>query len=305
MKTRTIIWILIVIVILGIIVAGWQYHTILKSAGISGAGNAPSASAYYACNAGKTITADFYNGTTTPPIVPGQPPVPTGSASIVLSDGRSMTLKQTISADGVRYANSDESFVFWTKGNGALVLENNQQQTYIGCVEVKSDPGGLPQVYQSGTEGFSIRFPAGYTVDDSYVYQSLGPGKGIYGTKFTIPASLAQGTNLGSDSYVSVESIPQAQTCDASLFVQSGAKVHTVTDSGTDYSVASTSDAGAGNRYEETVYAIPGTNPCIAIRYFIHYSAIENYPPGQVQAFDEAALMSQFDQIRRTLTLSQ
>lgn len=45
-----------------------------------------------------------------------------------------MTLAQTISADGVRYANADESFVFWTKGNGAFVMEGNDQ-TYANCVE--------------------------------------------------------------------------------------------------------------------------------------------------------------------------
>jgi hypothetical protein len=32
---------------------------------------------------------------------------------------------------------------------------------------------------------------------------------------------------------------------------------------------------------------------------------LENYPQGQVRAFDSRALMGQFDQIRRTLTLGQ
>lgn len=163
--------------------------------------------------------------------------------------------------------------------------------------------------YTGGTTGFSLYYPIGFTVDESYSYQELGPGKDISGVKFTIPASLASGTNLGSDSYLSVEKITGAQTCTANLFLgQQGPSPmipQTLTDNGTTYSVASTTGAGAGNRYFETVYAIPGTNPCVAVRYFIHYGVIENYPAGSITEFDQAALLSQFDTIRRTLTISK
>lgn len=69
------------------------------------------------------------------------------------------------------------------------------------------------------------------------------------------------------------------------------------------FNVASSTGAGAGNRYEEIVYAIPGTNPCQAVRYFIHYSFFENYPVGTVREFDKKTIVTQFDQIRRTLIL--
>ncbi|MDE2078863.1 MAG: MliC family protein [Patescibacteria group bacterium] len=62
------------------------------------------------------------------------PPTPGGSVAITLSDGRAMTLPQTISADGARYANADESFIFWSKGNGAFVMEGNAT-TYANCVQ--------------------------------------------------------------------------------------------------------------------------------------------------------------------------
>jgi len=55
-------------------------------------------------------------------------PVPTGSVSLVLSDKREMILKQTISASGIRYANPDESFIFWSKGNGAFISEKDIQE---------------------------------------------------------------------------------------------------------------------------------------------------------------------------------
>jgi membrane-bound inhibitor of C-type lysozyme len=218
-----------------------------------------------------------------------------------------MTLLQTISADGVRYANTDDSFVFWSRGNGALVLENGQEKSYIGCIMVVPEQAGknLPRAYSNSAEGFSIRLPSGYTVDESYKYQEFGSGKDISGIKFTIPKSTAAGTNLGSDTAVTVEEIPQTENCAASLFlnqVQASA-ASTVVDGSATYSVASSTGAGAGNRYQETVYALPGTNPCIAMRYFIHYGVIENYPAGAVREFNEQALLAEFDSIRHTLVV--
>lgn len=255
----------------------------------------------YSCDAGKSIVARYYE------------PAPVGSAMVSLSDGRSMTLAQTVSADGVRYANSDESFVFWSRGNGALVLENNQKKSYIGCIKVAPEPAlsNLTRVYSNSSEGFSLRLPGTATssdtfkVDPSYRYQALGPGRDIAGVRFTIPASMATGTNLSNDSYLSVEEIPRAKECSAALFVSPGIAPVALTDGVTAYSVATSSDAGLGNRYEETVYALPGTNPCIAVRYFVHYGAFENYPPGMVRQFDREALLALFDSIRRTLVISE
>jgi membrane-bound inhibitor of C-type lysozyme len=88
----------------------------------------------YSCDAGKTITAVYYQGQSTPSTNPDQPPIPGGSVILSLSDGRTMTLAQTISADGTRYSNADGSFVFWGKGNGAVVLDNNQSKSFTGCV---------------------------------------------------------------------------------------------------------------------------------------------------------------------------
>jgi hypothetical protein len=51
------------------------------------------------------------------------------------------------------------------------------------------------------------------------------------------------------------------------------------------------------------VYGLPGTEPCLAVRYFVHTSVLENYPPGVVRAYDHAVLIATFDAIRRSLTI--
>lgn len=177
-------------------------------------------------------------------------------------------------------------------------------------------PSGVAatHTYTDPTLGFSIILPTElasssnstlWSVDPSYVDTALGPNKPIPGVKFTIPSSIAAGTNLSNDSYISVEH-QDIQSCTASPFMfDPSVKSQSLQEGAVSYSVASTSDAAVGNRYEETVYARTGTSPCIAVRYFIHYGAIENFPAGQVKEFDKAALLATFDQIRRTLAIPQ
>jgi len=256
----------------------------------------------YLCKDSKTIDADYHFGT---PIKtnPGEPPKPNGSVNITLSDKRMLSLPQTISASGIRYANTDESIIFWSKGNGSFLLENNKE-TFMDCIEIAPNPGNLPQTYSDSANGFSIRYPAGYRIDNEYRYQALGPEKEIGGIKFIIPQEMGTGTNLSSnDTGVSIEEISNIQNCDASLFVYPNTKITSIDDNGITYSIASTSDAGAGNFYEETVWAFPGTNPCKAIRYLIHSTNIGNYTPGTTKEFDRKTLIEQFDAIRKSLTL--
>lgn len=161
------------------------------------------------------------------------------------------------------------------------------------------------ETYRNATAGFSIKYPKDFAKDETYVYQNLGPGKDISGVKFTIPATMSVGTNLASDSYISLEWMNTNTGCSAQMFLMDGAQVNNITETGQKYSYGTTMDAAAGNRYEEYVYAIPGTNPCIAIRYMIHYGAFENYEPGMVKEFDKTALIKDFDDIRHTLSVNQ
>ncbi len=247
----------------------------------------------FACDDGGTVTAAFYHNR---------------SVRLDLPGGRKMVLPQTVSADGARFADSSESFVFWTRGNGAFIEEkprggDSVRRTY--CILLSPDPGGLPNVFENSTKGFSMRYPNGWTVDQSYVYSALGPGEGIHGVSFTVPRAMTRGTNLASDTSLSVELLPGSRGDDAAAFLSDGTTARTVTENGTTYSTATMMDAGAGNRYEQIVYAIPGTRPLLAVRYFIHYNVIENYPAGTVKAFDRKSLIAIFDHMRSTLTVDE
>ncbi len=158
--------------------------------------------------------------------------------------------------------------------------------------------------YASSTMGVSFRYPPDYAQSDRYSYTGVSASKPILGVSLTIPSSMATGTNLGADTYLSLEQLPRAKNCTGDIFVSASVTAHDVLDNGLTYSLATTTGAGAGNRYEESVWAIKGSRPCTAVRYYVHYSAIENYPAGAVQPYDAAALASAFDQIRRTLTLT-
>jgi hypothetical protein len=164
-------------------------------------------------------------------------------------------------------------------------------------------PTDTRATYASTTLGLSIKYPQDWSADEQYAYSAFGPQKLIHGVKFTIPASMATGTNLSPDSYVSVEWLPRAKNCTGDIYLQANVKAKNITDNGVTYSFASSTGAAAGNRYEELVYAIPSSTPCTAVRYFIHSGNIQNYPAGAVIEFNRDTLISAFDDIRRSLVL--
>lgn len=98
--------------------------------------DAPISTVRYQCQQNRTIVADFYDG----PSRTGADgrPIPGGRVLVQLSDGRKFSLPQTLSGSGIRYADSSESVVFWSKGDTAFVEEGpNKAVTYRDCVAAK------------------------------------------------------------------------------------------------------------------------------------------------------------------------
>lgn len=92
----------------------------------------PAASVAYRCDSGKTLSAEYFNG----PLrtAPDGRPEPGGRVDLVLGDGRRLSLPQTLSGSGIRYADPAETIVFWSKGDGAFLEEGpGQAVTYANC----------------------------------------------------------------------------------------------------------------------------------------------------------------------------
>lgn len=68
-------------------------------------------SASFTCVNNKYINAIFFNE----------------KVELTLSDKRNLLLLRGISASGARYTNTDQSIVFWNKGDTAFIEENGQK----------------------------------------------------------------------------------------------------------------------------------------------------------------------------------
>jgi len=73
--------------------------------------------ATFNCSDNKTIQAEFAKD----------------QVKLTLSDGRVWDLPIAMSGSGARYTNSDETQVFWNKGDTAFIEENGQT-TFSDCV---------------------------------------------------------------------------------------------------------------------------------------------------------------------------
>jgi len=124
-----------------------------------------------------------------------------------LSDGRNMLISQAVSASGVRYANTDESFVFWNKGDTAFVNEGNKT-TFKDCLISTEESSTTPEknnlvsdIYPlysnllwnneiaTTTNMFGLQF-SGFGIDTRYItddkYNKLDPSfREYYDTKLT------------------------------------------------------------------------------------------------------------------------
>ena len=185
---------------------------------------------------------------------------------------------------------------------GTLYFLQKNTPTAQPQQQVQSPAVSATSTYASST--FSVVYPTDLTVDPAFDNTEVSAAKPINGVKFAFPQAMATGTNLAADTFISVEELPRAKICTGDIYLKQNVKSTKFIDGNVTYSLATTSSNAAGNIYEEYVYALPGSSPCTAVRYFIHSTDIHNYQPGTIQPFDRAKLLNTFDAIRRSLMLT-
>jgi len=134
MKKITIISAVVLLVLIG----GISFYKLNNKVVITDPNNIIINSVVFKCTENKNIQAVFYKN----------------RVELVLSDKRQMTLPQVISASGARYANTDESFVFWNKGDTAFVNESDKQ-TYSDCNLEKTGSENTSPATSTGSIGMS------------------------------------------------------------------------------------------------------------------------------------------------------
>lgn len=264
--------------------------------------------ASYLCNNDIMLTATFHvpketeGSATDAGAEAGEKPRPGGSVSLINSDGIKVDLQQTISASGARYADPTEQFVFWSKGNSAQILEHGADSLmYQDCIVVAPSTDELPQMFYSKDPLLSLRYPTDWQTGDTGSEALSGLSDGVHViAQFTVPSSLTEGTNLSTDSGVRIARL-EGDTCSPERFLRNTDTFSTTTMSGTTYMVASTTDAGAGNRYELSAYVQEFAQPCIAVIDLVHTTVLENYPEGTVREHDAAKLREEFTAILNTV----
>ncbi len=269
---------LIYIFVLLIIIAGILFF--LKSKNNNTV--APVNNFSFYCTSG-TIVASFSSGT----------------VSLVLSDGRNMTLPEEVSGSGIRYGSS--KFEFLSKGDNAFVTEDGKN-TYENCVTGKvSEVDKDINQFQNQSGLFSFKYPKIFSISggDLGYTQMWRQNTTTLGTEFvvfSIPKSYQPQTNFGDAKFtVGASSDPDAV---AKCLVGDGygEKIEQVTVNGINYTKLNYSDAGAGNFYDVTSYRTIRDSQCYAIEYTIHSMNIGNYSPDQgIKEFDKIKIQSILD----------
>ncbi len=221
-----------------------------------------------------------------------------GKSNVVVTfpDGHSLTLPQSISADGGRYESG--TTVFWSKGDNAFVTENDKN-TYTNCVTGNQTTLGDINTYVDPGKTFSFSYPKEFSFsggDGSY-NQDWRVNTTTLGLLFTvvrIPKSFMPSTNFSEAKFtVGTSADPDAvKNC---LVADNGsvAKAGKVTIGNTSFTEITLSDAGAGNFYETTSYRAVKNNQCYAVEYTIHSTNIGNYSPDQgIKEFDKTKITS-------------
>ena len=172
------------------------------------------------------------------------------------------------------------------RGSGAPQLPNADEIV----------PGVASVEYRDTEYGFSIQYPEIATTSpvnfEGYLPLTQTPL-----VSFVLPKSMYTGTNLvEAGVYIGATTSPGVLArclVMASNLGENG--VGSATINGAEFMVATSTDAGAGNFYEEKVYRRIQNGACLEIVELLHSGNIGNYTPGTVVEFEKAKFSGYLD----------
>jgi hypothetical protein len=165
--------------------------------------------------------------------------------------------------------------------------------------------GGRLQTYADFNLGLSMRYPADFVVNKEYFYDGMGANKYIQGVSFAVPNEKLEGTNLLPGTQASIEIIPNMPNCTVRLFMSDPDRVTAVEEDGVLFSTAYKKSSNKKNEYEEHVYAVMDSSPCVAVRYLIHTEPITSYTSPDRAQYSREDLFSAFNTMRDSLVVQR
>jgi membrane-bound inhibitor of C-type lysozyme len=305
MTFRRMVFYIVILVLVGIIGYSIVHKTpvVTPPAPVVTTPPAPviTSTANYSCDAAASIAASYTSN----------------SAILKLSDGRTLTLPQIISADGAQY--QEGNILFVTKGDQAFLQENGPSNTsgqvptstYTNCLTGTSGTtaDGMKTFTDQGNT-FSFSYPTGFVIAGGGIGYTEDWKKTTDGTlglilaTINVPATFEPTTNFADAKLtIGTSSDPKAVKSCLVAVSGNGTVKSATTINGIKYEKIITSDAGAGQRYETTSYRTIQNSQCYAIEYTIHSSALSNFDPATgVKAFDHAKIEAALLGIVQSLT---
>lgn len=175
-----------------------------------------------------------------------------------------------------------------------ILLGNGCVKTALAPVSPVEVPESNFQIYHNETYGFEFIYPTELAFVTP-IYSSL-ENKIV---QLQTVQNKYPGTNFG-DAAISVSATYAKSLAECLKFPlnDGGRFTETVTIHGTEYSVASSTGAGAGNFYESAAYrTLSGGQTCIELTRTIHTMNIGNYTPGTTTEVDKRPISDMLEAV--------
>ncbi|MDQ3014364.1 MAG: hypothetical protein M3Q73_00685 [bacterium] len=151
--------------------------------------------------------------------------------------------------------------------------------------------------------GYELSYPEGaMTYKPGTVAETgmLNPNKKIKKDRFVVSSDYIKGTNLASDSGVTIEVYDSTQLCQAEYVPENFAASPVQTINGKTFSTASSQSGAAGNFYQHTLFKTVHEGKCYVAIAVTHTTNVGAYPAGEVIEYNKAELMELYTKLIST-----